>query len=158
MIRIVVSWRQIQPTMPDQNNANHGRLVKGFHIVLSLLLLAGIITSLINIWVQYVAGNSILSPILILLLFICCMLVAYFTRSFPLKAQDRAIRAEEGLRYFILTRKPFDNRITMNQIIALRFAPDEEFIPLVDRAVNENLSPKEIKAAIKNWRADHHRA
>jgi len=78
-------------------------------------------------------------------------------RTFPIKAQDRAIRAEEGLRYFILTRKPIDSRITMQQIAALRFAPDDELLPLVDRAVVENLSPNDIKKAIKNWKSDNHR-
>jgi hypothetical protein len=47
--------------------------------------------------------------------------------SFALRAQDRAIRAEENLRHFILTGKPFDSRLRMSQIIALRFAPDDEF-------------------------------
>jgi hypothetical protein len=51
-----------------------------------------------------------------------------------------------------------DSRITMPQVIALRFAPDEEFVVLADRAVRENLSADEIKKAIKNWRADNHRA
>ena len=47
-------------------------------------------------------------------------------RAFPMKAQDRAIRAEEGLRYFILTRQPLSRQLTIGQIAALRFAPDEE--------------------------------
>ena len=46
----------------------------------------------------------------------------------------------------------------MQQIIALRFAPDEEYLDLIDRALKENLTNKQIKQAIKNWRADHHRA
>jgi hypothetical protein len=43
------------------------------------------------------------------------------------------------------------------QIIALRFAPDSEYLALLDLAIKENLSNKEIKAAIQNWKADHHR-
>jgi len=84
---------------------------------------------------------------------------AYFLfRSFSLKAQDRAIRAEENLRYFVLTGKLLDKTLSISQIIALRFAPDEEFIPLVDTAIKDNLSNTEIKKTIKNWKADHHRA
>jgi hypothetical protein len=45
----------------------------------------------------------------------------------------------------------------MGQVIALRFAPDEELEALVNRAVNENLSPTDIKKAIKNWKGDYHR-
>jgi transcriptional/translational regulatory protein YebC/TACO1 len=46
----------------------------------------------------------------------------------------------------------------MGQIIALRFAPNEELIALVDRATKESLSAKDIKQAIQNWRPDYHRA
>jgi hypothetical protein len=79
-------------------------------------------------------------------------------RAFPLKVQDRAIRAEENLRYFSLTGKLLDNRLTVGQIVALRFASNEEFVELVDRAVNEKMSNKQIKQAIRNWKSDHHRA
>jgi hypothetical protein len=78
-------------------------------------------------------------------------------RSLALKAQDRAIRAEENLRYFILTGKRMDPRINIHQIIALRFASDEEFVSLVQKAAEENLTNKEIKQQIKKWRADWHR-
>ena len=83
----------------------------------------------------------------------------YFTfRSFSLKAQDRAIRAEENLRHFVLTGKLPDKNLTISQIIGLRFASDEEYLGLAERAVKENLSNTEIKKAVKNWKADNHRA
>jgi hypothetical protein len=144
--------------MNEQNYANHTRFVKGYHFILSAFLLIGTICSFVNLWLQWSAKDEVFSAALIALLFICCFLIAAFVRTFPLKAQDRAIRAEENLRYFILTNKAIDKRINMGQIIALRFAPDDEFIVLADRAAKENLSPDEIKKAIKNWRADLHRA
>jgi len=73
-------------------------------------------------------------------------------------AQDRAIRAEENLRYFALTGKLLDSRLTISQIIALRFAPDNELLALTDRALKENLSSTAIKKAIQHWKADHYRA
>jgi hypothetical protein len=81
----------------------------------------------------------------------------WYTRQFPLKAQDRAIRAEENLRHYVLTGKLLPAELRMGQIIALRFAPDEEFLPLIDRAIKEGLSQKEIKMAIKNWKPDYYR-
>jgi hypothetical protein len=81
----------------------------------------------------------------------------WYSRVFALKAQDRAIRAEENFRHFILTGKPLDNRLRMSQIVALRFASDEEFSLLAKKAIDENLSSREIKKSIKNWRADHNR-
>jgi len=47
--------------------------------------------------------------------------------------------------------------LTMRQIIGLRFASDEEYIELAERAVKENLSEKEIKRSIKKWKADLYR-
>jgi hypothetical protein len=94
---------------------------------------------------------------LLLLVFIVAFFFFWFIRSFSLGAQDRAIRAEENLRYYSLTGKLFDSRLTLAQIIALRFAPDEEFVGLVDRAINENLTQNSIKQAIQNWKADHNR-
>jgi hypothetical protein len=88
-----------------------------------------------------------------------CLLTAYFLfRSFALKAQDRAIRAEENLRHFALTGKLLNNALTIQQIIALRFASDTEFVALAERAVKENLSNNDIKKAVVSWREDNYRA
>jgi hypothetical protein len=85
--------------------------------------------------------------------------VAYFMfRSFSIKAQDRAIRAEENFRCFLLSGEKLSSELKMSQIIALRFASDEEFLALADKAVKENLSNKQIKELITNWKADYHRA
>ena len=143
--------------MLQQNNAHHIRHVNGYHFILSAFLIIGTITSLVSLYLQWSAHYDVMNPILIALLFICSLFIFYYMRHFPLRAQDRAIRAEENLRHFILTHKPLDGRVTMSQVIALRFAPDEEFIVLADRAAKESLSPAEIKKEIKNWRADNHR-
>lgn len=144
--------------MIQQNYAHHTRWVKGFHFILGSLLIVGLISSLVNIWMQYSQHFDMLSSILIALLFICAFQLFWYARQFAIKAQDRAIRAEETFRYYMLANKPLDSRINMQQIVALRFAPDEEFVILADRAVNETLSPDEIKREIKNWRADNYRA
>jgi hypothetical protein len=60
------------------------------------------------------------------------------------KAQDRAVRAEENFRYFILTGKPLPVGLTIRQITALRFASDEEFALLVERTLSENLTLKKL--------------
>ena len=97
-----------------------------------------------------------MASLLTLAAFIFAVLWIYI-RTFPLKAQDRAIRAEENLRHYVLTGKLFPAELKLSQIIALRFAPDSEYLALLDRAIKENLSNKEIKAAIQSWKADHHR-
>jgi hypothetical protein len=85
------------------------------------------------------------------------ILTALFARTFALRAQDRAIRAEEQLRYYVMTGKLLDPRLSIRQIIGLRFASNEEFVALAQRAADQNLSPKDIKQAVKNWRADTYR-
>jgi len=94
---------------------------------------------------------------MLFLLSLVIVLMAWYLRIFALKAQDRAIRAEENLRHFVLTGKLFPSQLRMGQIIALRFAPDAEFLGLVEKAVKENLSNKDIKLAIQNWKADFDR-
>jgi hypothetical protein len=97
------------------------------------------------------------SAALIVAILVALFIMFVFMRTFPLKAQDRAIRAEESLRYFILTGKRIDPRLTMQQIIGLRFASDGEFAQLAQKAVDENLSSKAIKQMVKSWRPDHDR-
>ncbi len=88
---------------------------------------------------------------------IAMILQFFFSRVFPLKAQDRAIRAEENLRHFALTGKLLDRRLSMKQIIALRFASDGEFVELCRKAADEGLSMDAIKKSVKHWRPDHDR-
>jgi protein-S-isoprenylcysteine O-methyltransferase Ste14 len=142
--------------MQTQNISNHHRFVPGFHFVLSLLIIAGLVGSFIKVIFSWNEGNRF-NSLLILNVFVCLSFIFWFVRTFPIKAQDRAIRAEESLRFFILTRKPLYNSLTLAQIAALRFASDEEFVQLVERTISEHLLPKDIKKAIKNWRADYHR-
>ena len=80
-----------------------------------------------------------------------------FVRIFALKAQDRAIRAEENLRHFVLTGKLLPASLRIGQIVALRFASDDEFATLAVKAAAENLTGKQIKQSITNWKADTYR-
>jgi hypothetical protein len=93
-----------------------------------------------------------------LLVAVTLVMLFWYSRTFAVKVQDRAIRAEENFRHFIMTGKPLDSRLAMGQIISLRFADDAEYLELLQRAINENLKPADIKKAIKNWKADNHRA
>jgi hypothetical protein len=99
----------------------------------------------------------IYSASLITVLTFCLIWAALFARMFALRAQDRAIRAEEQLRHFVLTGKLLDTRLTIRQIIGLRFAADEEFVALARRAAEQGLTEDAIKREVKNWRADTYR-
>ncbi len=142
--------------MPAQSYKNHARYVPLYHFITPVILLAIIIGSLVNLC--HSAPENIYSASLIVAISIVLLFIGFFARTFALKAQDRAIRSEENFRHFVLTGKPLNSSITMGQVIALRFASDEEFVALAKKAVDENMDPKSIKAAIQNWRADNHRA
>ena len=142
--------------MKEQNFNNHARMVPLYHYYSTVILLAILIGSVINLFHTSEAG--VYSASLITALTVLTGLSLYFSRSFALKAQDRAIRSEENLRSFIMTGKPHDSRLTIQQIIALRFAGDDEFVALSKRAADENLSPKTIKENIRNWKPDYNRA
>lgn len=142
--------------MKQQNYKNHSKYVIGYHVVTFLAILAFLGGAVRNVWNSSEENNLYSASLLALLAFIL-LFMFFFIRSFALRAQDRAIRAEEKLRYFILTGKATSNKLSTRQFIGLRFASDEEFPALVDKAVNENLSETDIKKAIINWKADEYR-
>ncbi len=141
--------------MTGQNYKNHGRMVPLFHYVTFSLLLAVLIGGVINLINS--AHENLYSASLLVVLTLAAILIAWFARSFPLKAQDRAIRAEENLRHYVLTGKLHDSRLSTSQIIALRFAGDDEFVALSKKAADENMDSKAIKTAIQNWKGDYYR-
>jgi hypothetical protein len=122
-----------------------------------MIILVTFIMSLVNLIQEIQAGEGLLESLLFVFLTISVLLVAWYARSFPLKAQDRAIRAEENFRHYLLTGKPLDSGLRMGQIIALRFASDSELPALAQKAVLENLGNKEIKQLIQNWKEDNNR-
>ena len=129
-----------------------------FHGVLFLLLLLTLIGSLVNLYLSWGDHQRLYSAALITVLTVCVMMLTVFARVFTLKAQDRAIRAEENLRHFAMTGELLHPGLSIGQIIALRFASDAEFVTLAKRAAKDSLSPDDIKRAVQNWRADTNRA
>jgi hypothetical protein len=144
-----------------QNYQNHSTIysIKNrwqilYYICVTLMTLL----SVVNLCRAFMVVSGRINAVLLMLAAISFVAGYLMFRGFSLKAQDRAIRAEESLRHFAMTGKLPDKSLTIQQIIALRFAGDEEFVALCERAVKEKLSNKEIKMAVKNWKADYHRA
>ena len=144
--------------MTEQNFKNHARLVPMFHFAAFTAAFFPLVITVIHFIKAISDGSGRLHAAASVSLVLAVILGLWYSRVFALRAQDRAIRAEENFRHFLAAGKPLDSRITMRQIIGLRFADDEEFTELAKRAVEENLSEKQIKMAVKKWKADHHRA
>ena len=86
--------------------------------------------------------------------------IGWISRVYTVKLQDRIIMLEVKVRAAELLPSGADAqlaKLNVKQITALRFAGDEEFGALLERAARENLEPKAIKGAIKTWRPDLYR-
>lgn len=138
-----------------QNAENHAQYVPLFHFVTFGALLIVLIGAVVNLCRGDNASQ--LLPWLFLALVLIVSSIAFFARAFALKAQDRAIRSEENFRFYLLTGKRLHQDLTIHQIIALRFASDEELPELVEQVLREKLLPRQIKKVINNWKADHYR-
>jgi hypothetical protein len=128
-----------------------------YHGVLFALLVLTLIGSCVNLYDSWGDPIRVYSASLIVVLGIGVLMLFFFCRIFALKAQDRAIRAEENLRHFALAGKLLDPRLTVRQIVALRFASNAEFVSLAKQAAEENLAADAIKQAVKQWKADNYR-
>jgi hypothetical protein len=83
---------------------------------------------------------------------------ASISRTYTTRLQDRIILLEMQVRCKEMLSPPLAARLTdlsPKQVVALRFASDGELGELLERAVREKMAPKEIKRAVKRWRADH---
>jgi hypothetical protein len=128
-----------------------------YHIVLFGLIVLDLGGSIVNLVKSWGVAYAFYSASLLVVVEVCLLLLFFFARIFALKAQDRAIRAEENLRHYVLVGNLLDARLGIRQVIGLRFASDQEFVELAKRAADQNLGEEEIKKAIKHWRSDHYR-
>jgi hypothetical protein len=86
----------------------------------------------------------------------CSVLTALAVmRMADTRLQDRIIRLEMAVRLTVLGRAADVARLSLAQLVALRFASDSELPLLVDRTLAEQLTPTSIKQAITNWQGDH---
>ena len=142
----------------EQNLKNHMRLDPWIHFFVFPVFILNFFFSIwlaVRHWSQHphiVIWWIILSLALLVLATKC--------RMNDLKLQDRIIRLEERLRLQSLLgpgELSYINELTIRQLIALRFASDQEIPSLVHKTLTQNLEPKAIKESITNWRADNHR-
>jgi hypothetical protein len=143
--------------MATQTYANHTQFSRPFHFVLLPILFLTLIGSAVNLSKSLDDHERLYSAALIAVLSACMLFVAVMARVFALRAQDRAIRAEENLRHLVIAGKLLDPRLGTKQVVALRFAPDAEFPALAQRAADTAMAPDAIKRAVKSWRADTYR-
>lgn len=141
--------------MAKQNYDNHVRYYPPHHFIFYPVLLA-----LLGFSNYYAFKDTEQSTVWIFISF-TLFLVGYLSfmlrQHYALGNQNRIVRLEMRLRYYVLTHQrfeTFESSLSFGQIAALRFAPDDELPSLVRRALEENLSSNEIKKNIINWLPD----
>lgn len=144
--------------MKIQNYNNHRKFYPPHHFIYLPLLILLEIFGIYKIWDD--PENKliwILFSVVIFLLFY----LAFMTRQhYALGLQNRMVRLEFKQRYFEIFGQRSDEvaeKLRFDQIAALRFAYDDEFKELLNRALHENISGDEIKRSIRNWKPDLHR-
>jgi uncharacterized protein DUF6526 len=140
-----------------QTYQSHTRLLPAFHFfVLPVLLLNVFVVS----W-RLVQTPTISSAFAVVFA-VALLMLALLSRSQAITVQDRLIRLEMRLRLRQLLPadlQPRINALTHRQLVALRFASDEEMPELVGEILGGKLhTGKEIKQRVKNWQADWLRA
>jgi Family of unknown function (DUF6526) len=140
-----------------QTYENHTRFVPAYHMVLSGILM-------INLgWSVYQAFHApSVGAVVSLLLAVGLLMLAFFARIFALTVQDRVIRLEMRLRMGQVLPPDLRGRIlefSRGQLVALRFASDEELPELARKVLAEKIEEgKAIKKMIKHWNPDYLRA
>ena len=142
----------------QQNLKNHGRIDPPVHFVLFFILIANLLFSIIHM-IRHREDAYFAGPWFVLLSLE--VFIPFFKlRAYPLKVQDRVIRLEERLRLQSLAPAQWHSqiyRLTEDQLIGLRFAADDEVVELAKQALEHNLTRKQIKERIQDWRPDHFR-
>ncbi len=146
--------------MADQSYQNHRQFVPAFHFLMFGILCLNLVWA---VWRLYQgAGLPLPDRIWAVAMAVALLLLAWYTRTFPLKVQDRVIRLEERLRLAQLLPPDLAARIpelSTGQLVALRFASDEEIPELTRTILDEKIRGREeIKKRIRHWRPDHLRA
>jgi hypothetical protein len=146
----------------EQSYANHNRVVPGFHYVTLGILAVNVLWSLYRLFLPYSEEVPVLDRVLAVLVAGGLAGLGYYARIFPLAVQDRVIRNEMHARLEAALPpdlRPRIGELRRGQIVALRFASDEELPELTRQILDGKLKKgDEIKRAVRNWRADHLRA
>ena len=143
--------------MEKQTFKNHIRFYAPHHFVYYPIILTLLIFS---IYFTFTTEDKLIWAFISGIFVVLFCLAFMLRQHYALTLQNRIVRLELRYRYFALTWKRFEdieNQLKDDQTFALRFAPDEELIGLIEKTLSENLSGTEIKKAIIHWKGDYER-
>ncbi len=142
---------------PVQSYKNHSKFVPAYHFVAFPLIVINMVWAMYRMF-SLRTGDSIVNA----LTSIALVIVFFMARIFALRVQDRVIRLEMRLRLREVLPLGLHPRIvdfTPDQLVAMRFASDEELPELATVVLRDHIHDKKvIKQMIREWQADHLRA
>lgn len=140
-----------------QSYKNHTRNLPAFHFFVLPVLLLNVLNT-----ARYVWRTPNLGTVFALVVAAALLTLGFVSRTQALTVQNRVIRLEMRLRLRQILPPDLQAHIhalTPGQLIALRFASDDELAELVREVVAGKLqTSKDIKLRVKNWQADYLRA
>lgn len=140
-----------------QSFESHTRWNPLFHFIASPIVTLNLFVAVRHAW--YMGGRFAWWNVVFAFGVACAV---FASRTMALTVQDRLIRLEMRLRLRELLPAAQHGdilRLSVRQMVALRFAGDAELPGLVQRVLKGELAgDKPIKAAIKDWQADWQRA
>lgn len=143
--------------METQSYKNHIRYYPPHHFVYYPIIITFLAFS---VYFSFTTEDSLIWAFISAVFVVLFCLAFMLRQHYALTLQNRIVRLELQYRYFSITGKrleDFEQQLNDDQLFALRFAPDNEFTALTQRALYENLSGMEIKKAIQQWKGDYER-
>ena len=143
--------------MEKQTYKNHIRFYPPHHFIFYPVVTALLVFSIYKTF----NSNDLMIWIFISLILVLFIFLGFILRQhYALTLQNRIVKLEFSYRYFAITGQRLETmhkQLSDQQIFALRFAPDEALLSLVEKTLSENLSGKTVKKSIVNWKGDYQR-
>lgn len=143
--------------MKPQSYNNHIRFYTPHHFVFYPIMLVLIALSG---WFAVAGDNNLIWAFICILCIVVTCLAFMLRQHYALTLQNRIVLLELRYRFFATTGERlemYEGMLTDAQLFALRFAQDDELLPLIRKAINEDLSADAIKKSVQNWKADNRR-
>jgi len=140
-----------------QSFETHTKFLPPFHFFVAPILLINIGWCIYRVIHAFSAGS-----VIGLLVALALLVLAFTARIMALTVQDRVIRLEMRLRMAEILPPDLRGRVadfSTAQLVALRFASDEELPELARKVLQDNVTDRTtIKRMIRDWQPDFLRA